>query len=95
MDANTVVLTLGEEGSLIGIQNKIEKIKAFPVKAIGTTAAGDVYCGSLATALVEGKQVNDAVKLASAAAALSVTKPGAQPSAPFRKEIDEFLIKKQ
>jgi len=61
------------------------------VKPVDTTAAGDVYCGSLAVALVEGKSLVEAVRFAGAASAISVTRMGAQPSAPLRKEIDAFL----
>jgi ribokinase len=87
----TVIITLGEEGSYIAAANYREKIPAFRVKAQDTTAAGDVYCGSLCVALVKGKSLPEAVKFASAASAISVTRLGAQPSAPIRKEIEEFL----
>ncbi|HBE40616.1 MAG TPA: ribokinase, partial [Bacteroidales bacterium] len=53
--------------------------------------AGDVYCGSLAVAIVEGKILPEAVRFAGAASALSVTRLGAQPSAPKREEIEELL----
>jgi ribokinase len=66
-------------------------VPAFKVKAVDTTAAGDVYCGTLATALVEGMDTLEAVRFASAAAAISVTRLGAQPSIPTRVEIEEFL----
>ena len=88
---DTVILTLGEDGSLIGTHEGIEKVEAFTVKAVDTTAAGAVYCGRLAVAPVASNSLKEAVRFASAAAALSVTKLGAQPSAPYRKEIDEFL----
>ncbi len=56
-----------------------------------TTAAGDVFNGALAVALAEGHGLHEAVRFANAAAALSVTRLGAQPSAPRRREIDAFL----
>ncbi len=56
-----------------------------------TTAAGDTYCGCLVTAPAEGLALTDAVGFASAGAALSVGRLGAQPSIPWRAEIDEFL----
>ena len=62
-----------------------------PSTAIDTTAAGDVFCGALAVALTEGRRVEDAARFASAAAAISVTRPGAQASAPRRAEIDALL----
>jgi ribokinase len=60
---------------------------------VDTTAAGDIFNGSLATALSEGEPLLDAVRFAHAAAAISVTRMGAQPSAPKRREIDAFLKK--
>jgi ribokinase len=87
----TVIITLGEEGSYIATQDYRKSIDAFRVRAVDTTAAGDVYCGSLCVALVEEKPLQDAVMFASAAAAISVTRLGAQPSAPTRKEIVSFL----
>ncbi|MFN8254363.1 MAG: ribokinase [Bacteroidales bacterium] len=89
----TVIITLGINGSFILDGDKIMKVPAFKVEAIDTTAAGDIYCGSLAVALVEGKSFSESVRFASAAAAISVTRMGAQPSAPGRKEIDDFLYK--
>jgi ribokinase len=58
---------------------------------VDATAAGDVFNGTLAVAIAEGKSLKEAVSFANAAAALSVTKLGAQPSAPKRDEIDKFL----
>jgi len=88
----TVIITLGEEGSYIATHDYREKINAFRVKAVDTTAAGDIYCGSLCVALTEGKSLPDAVRFAGAASAISVTRMGAQPSAPTREEIELFLI---
>lgn len=90
----TVVLTLGAEGSFVAGNTGERLIPAFEVRAVDTTAAGDTYCGCLATALTEGKTMDQAVVFASAGAALSVTKMGAQPSAPSRKEIDSFINSK-
>ena len=87
-----VILTLGAQGSYVALAKLRKVVPAFKVEAIDTTAAGDVYCGSLATALVEGKNIQDAVRFASAAAAIAVTRLGAQPSAPTREEIEAFLI---
>lgn len=91
MGVDTIIITLGAEGSLLLRSGEQSHIPSFSVKAVDTTAAGDTYCGCLATALTEGKSLKDSVKFASAGAALSVTKMGAQPSAPCRKDIDEFL----
>ena len=87
-----VIITLGSNGSYLATRDGVgEFIPAFKVNPVDTTAAGDVYCGALAVALMEGRTLNDAVRFASAASAISVTRLGAQPSAPYRTEIDAFL----
>jgi ribokinase len=86
-----VVVTLGQQGSVIADGNETLHVPAFSVKARDTTAAGDVFCGALSVALSEGKSFAEATRFASAASALSVTRLGAQPSAPARVDIDAFL----
>lgn len=86
----TVIITLGAEGAYAASRGVSDWIPAFNVEAVDTTAAGDVYCGCLAVALVEGRTLSDSARFAAAAAAISVTRLGAQPSAPFRSEIEEF-----
>lgn len=86
-----VIITLGERGSYVHSGDLKMLLPAFKVDATDTTAAGDIYCGSLAVALTEGKSLKEAVRFAGAASAISVTRLGAQPSAPLRKEIDEFI----
>lgn len=89
---DTVIITLGAGGSFVAVKEKEPThVPAKKVKAVDTTAAGDVFCGTLVVALSEGKEVVDAVQFATAAAALAVTKLGAQPSAPRREEIMGFL----
>jgi len=58
---------------------------------VDTTAAGDIFNGALAVALAESANMNQALRFANASAAMSVTRPGAQPSIPSRSEVDEFL----
>lgn len=89
----TVIITLGKQGAWVSHNKEGKLIKGFSVKAIDTIAAGDTFNGVLATALLEDRNLEDAVKMAHAAAALSVTKKGAQPSVPLRSEIDLFLEK--
>jgi len=89
----TVIITLGVNGALLSSETDKIHIPAFIVDAVDATAAGDVYCGSLATALMEGKTLQEAVRFSSAAAALCVTKLGAQRSAPERQKIDDFMNK--
>lgn len=88
-----VIITLGAKGAYLSTPTVKQMIKPFPVKALDTTAAGDIFNGSLAASLSEGTGLLEAVHFASAAAALSVTKLGAQPSAPKRREIIDLLKK--
>jgi ribokinase len=91
LGCQAVIITLGVKGSFIYAEDNKEWIPAFKVNAVDTTAAGDVYCGSLAVALSEGKSLKNAVIFASAAAAILVTRLGAQSAVPRRNEIDEFI----
>ncbi len=87
----TVIVTLGSAGALVCGPDSRSLVPAFPVQPVDTTAAGDVFNGALATAMAEGKALPEAVRFAAAAAAISVTRLGAQPSAPKREEIDALL----
>jgi len=86
-----VLITMGSRGVYAASADLRELIPAFEVEAVDTTAAGDVFSGALAVALAEGMSLTKAALFANAAAALSVTKMGAQPSAPHRAEIDDLL----
>jgi len=83
-----VVITMGGSGAFLFTAGYSKMITVVPVKAIDSTAAGDVFCGALAVALSEGKNNEEAVIFANKAAAISVTRMGAQASAPYRKEIN-------
>ncbi|HOV61603.1 MAG TPA: ribokinase [Candidatus Hydrogenedentes bacterium] len=87
----TVLITLGAKGVYARDPEWQGMVPGFPVEAVDTTAAGDVFNGALATALSEGKSLRDAIRFGCAAAAISVTRLGAQPSAPTRAEIEAFL----
>jgi ribokinase len=91
LGSKLVILTLGADGVVYGTKNEMTHVPAFKVKAEDTTAAGDTFCGSFAVAHTEGKSLKEAILFSSAAAALAVTRMGAQPSIPNRKEIDSFL----
>jgi ribokinase len=86
-----VIITMGARGAWVAGAGIRQMIPAFKVKAVDTTAAGDVFNGALALALAEGKPLLEAARFASAAAAISVTRMGAQTSAPTRKEIERLL----
>ncbi len=83
-----VIITMGAAGAYLLTDNISRIIPVIPVKALDTTAAGDVFNGALAVAICEGRDLTDAVRFANKAAAISVTRMGAQSSAPYRKEID-------
>ncbi|WP_054178128.1 ribokinase [Trabulsiella odontotermitis] len=87
----TVIITLGSRGVWASVDGKGQRVPGFKVKAIDTIAAGDTFNGALVTALLEEKPLDEAIRFAHAAAAIAVTRKGAQPSVPWRKEIDDFL----
>jgi ribokinase len=82
-----VVITLGSQGALIKENNEYQFVKAYKVDTIDTTAAGDTFCGAVCVGLSEGKSILDSVKMAARAAALTVTRMGAQGSIPYRSEL--------
>lgn len=82
-----VVVTMGSLGAVICQEGKFSMVAAQQVETVDTTAAGDVFNGALAVALCEGKELQEAVGFACEAAALSVTRLGAQSSIPYRNEL--------
>ena len=84
---NIVIITLGSKGAFLYSNDGFKIIAAPKVEAVDTTAAGDVFNGALAVAISEGFALEKAVEFANKAAAISVTKLGAQSSAPYWKEI--------
>jgi len=91
--AADVLVTLGSAGVLVSTAAGVVRVPAFRVDAVDTTAAGDIFNGALAVALIEGRALPEAARFASAAAAISVTRPGARASAPHRAEIDAWLLR--
>jgi len=91
----TVIITLGEKGSLIADGKGREMIPAIRVKAVDTTAAGDAFTGAVACRLAKGDSLKEAALYASAVAAISTTKLGAQSSMPTKNEVDEFLARQK
>lgn len=92
---SSIVLKLGEQGSYWWDPERQVEAPGFSVKAVDTTAAGDTFNGALAIALAEGKAVEDALRFANAAAAVSVMQLGAQASIPPRAEVERFLIERR
>lgn len=89
---DNVVITLGAKGALVYGDGAFTLVEAFKVEAVDTTAAGDVFNGALCAALLEGQELVEAVRFACKAASISVTRNGAQDSAPYRNEIGLMLI---
>lgn len=88
----TVIVTMGVQGAYVSSDNYKGLISGFTAGVVvDTVAAGDTFCGGLAIAIAEGKKIKDAVQFANAAAALSVTKAGAQASIPERAEVISLM----
>jgi len=87
-----VIITMGSAGAFLFANGKSEIISAPKVEAVDTTAAGDTFNGALVVALSEGNTIQEAIAFANKAAAISVTRIGAQSSVPFRKEISNLTI---
>lgn len=85
-----VIITCGSRGAMIHSKGFTDRIPACKVDAVDTTAAGDVFNGALTVALAEGKTLSEAARFATCAAAVSVTRLGAQSSIPTRSEVDEL-----
>jgi ribokinase len=90
-DAEKVVITLGEKGVFVSDGRATTLIPGHAVKTVDTTGAGDAFVGGLACGLAEGRDIFEAALFANAAAALSVTRPGAAQSMPARSELDAFM----
>lgn len=93
LGANTVVLTLGKQGCILKNDQIHLRVPAFSVEAVDTTAAGDTFCGALAARLSKGCNWQESLEFASAAAAICVTRMGAQPSIPKEPEVIKFIEK--
>lgn len=91
LGVRNLLVTLGEDGVMVVTANERRNIPALKVKAIDTVAAGDAFVGAFSAGLASGMDTDEAVRLANAAAAISVTRHGAQPSLPTGQEVREFL----
>ncbi|CAI8808797.1 ribokinase [Pseudomonas sp. IT-P74] len=90
LGAGKVIITLGAQGSLFADGQGFEHFPAPVVKAVDTTAAGDTFVGGFAAALAAGKDEAQAIRFGQVAAALSVTRAGAQPSIPALSDVQAF-----
>ena len=93
LGARAALVTLGSAGAIYCGPSGTWYCPAIPVTAVDSTAAGDAYIGALATALAEGQAIPDSLSFAGAAAGLSVTRLGAQPSLGTRSEVAEFVAR--
>jgi ribokinase len=88
---SNVIIKMGEQGAYYATPEGGEQIRPFPVQAIDSVGAGDAFNGALAVALAEGKGLAHAVRIATAAGALAVTRFGAQDAMPTREEVERLL----
>lgn len=86
-----VVITCGERGLLYGTDHHVERLPAFPATAIDTTGAGDIFHGAMAYGVLAGLGWRETLRLAAAAAALSVAVRGGRTSIPRLDQVEEFL----
>ena len=89
--AGKVIITLGAQGALFADGKSFEHLVAPKVKAVDTTAAGDTFVGGFAAALAAGQSEAEAIRFGQVAAALSVTRAGAQPSIPTLHDVQGFV----
>lgn len=93
MGVKNVIVTLGSGGALYVSESICKKIPGIRVEPVDTTGAGDTFSASFCVALAEGKDVEEAIKIANVAAGLAVTKYGVTESIPFREEVEKYLVK--
>jgi ribokinase len=92
LGVGSVIITRGEKGAVWSTATASGQAAAFQIVPVDTVAAGDAFCGGLAAALNEGQPLNEALRWASAAGALTATRVGAITSLPRRSEVEELLI---
>ena len=94
LGVSKIIITMGSLGSFI-LQDEVMWVNAYPVEVVDTTAAGDTYIGAFVAQLTKGTNMNHAMHYASAAAALAITKKGAQQSIPSSDEVKSFMSNHQ
>jgi ribokinase len=93
LGVKSVIVKIGDQGCVYCSADATFAVPSFPVRAVDSTAAGDTFNAALAVALVEGRPIEDALRFANAAAAVSVTRTGAQTSAPARDDVESLLAR--
>ena len=83
-----IVITLGKDGAYVKEKDEYTMIPAKEVETIDTTGAGDVFCGAFSVYLSQGHSLAESVKFANAAAAIAVTRIGAQSAIPYKREVN-------
>src|SRR5688572_7362853 len=91
--AQRIIVTLGANGALIVTKENTKHIPSFRGTVVDTTAAGDAFIGGFASALLQNKSIEEAVRYGCACGALATTKFGAQPSLPTKEEVENFISK--
>lgn len=91
LGADTVILTLGKQGSILKNTRETICLSVYDVEAVDTTGAGDTFCGAFASELSKGCSLEESLHYATAAAAICVTRMGAQPSIPSEIEVRDFM----
>ncbi|MDE2006642.1 MAG: ribokinase [Rhodospirillales bacterium] len=91
LGTRAALITLGEKGAVWADPAGTRFVAPLKVAAVDSTAAGDAFLGALAAMLLAGGRIDEVLHVAAAAAALSVTRPGAQPSLPTRAEVEAFI----
>jgi len=89
--AKTIIVTLGANGALIVTDKQVLHVDTYKVDVVDTTAAGDAFIGGFASALLQNKSLEEAVRYGCACGGLATTKFGAQPSLPTREEVEVFM----
>lgn len=90
-----IVITLGKMGSVCLLEGQIYYVPSYRVENVDTTAAGDTYIGAFASALSRGETISEALDFATRAAAMAITRAGAQPSIPSLEELNYFDAEKE
>lgn len=93
MYPNKIIVTMGSRGVKYFDGSEMKIVPSYNVEVVDTTGAGDTFCGGLAAALVRGDNLEDAIKFANKAAAISITKLGAQSGMPTLEEFNNFKFK--